>query len=156
MSNMSTKTIQKVDDSEIFKMHAFIAIIDRMADEMLNSQFNLSYSQLMILFMVDKRKEIIQKDISNCLGVTEAAISKQIENMVQVGYLLRTPDPTNRRKNQIVLTAEGKDIFDRANLFLVQKAEDIFVVLGPEERQVLDSVLDKLISKIQILLKTNS
>lgn len=153
MSNMPTKTFQKVDDSEIFKMHAFIAVMDRMADEMLNSNFNLSYSQLMILFMVDKRKEMIQKDISKCLGLTEAAISKQIENMVQVGYLLRTPDPSNRRKNQIVLTPEGEDIFNRANQFLVQKAEDIFIVLDPPERQVLDLVLDKLLSKIQILLK---
>jgi len=153
MSNMPTKTFQKVDDSEIFKMHAFIAMVDRMADEMLNSNFNLSYSQLMILFMVDKQKEIIQKDISNCLGVTEAAVSKQIENMVQIGYLLRTPDPSNRRKNQIVLTAVGQDIFDQANRFLVQKAEDIFTILEPSERQVLDLALDKLLSKIQILLK---
>ena len=150
---MSTKTFQKVDDSEIFKMHAFIAVMDRKADEMLNSNFNLCYSQLMILFMVDKRKEMIQKDISRCLGLTEAAISKQVENMVKVGYLLRTPDPNNRRKNQIVLTPAGEDIFNRANQFLVQKAENIFTVLDPQERQVLDLVLDKLLSKIQILLK---
>jgi len=138
-------------DSEMHKMHALISITDRMADEILNNSQEVSYSQLIIMFMLDKYSSLSQNKLSKCLGLTEAAVSKQIENMFVKGFLVRQVDPVNRRQNQIFLTETGKKIFISANQHLIVKAEDIFEVLSTSERAVFNTVLDKLLVKTKTL-----
>ena len=140
-----------VQDSEMYKMHTLISIIDRMADEILNNSQEISYSQLVIMFVLDKHQQMSQKELSKCLGLTEAAVSKQIENMFVKNYLVRQSDPTNRRKNNIFLTDSGKKIFLGANQHLVDKAEDIFKVLNHHEREIFNTVLDKLLTQTNAL-----
>jgi DNA-binding MarR family transcriptional regulator len=135
-----------ISETEIHKMHALISIVDRMADEILSSAQEISYSQFIILFMVDRHNQMSQKELSKCLGLTEAAVSKQIENMFVKNFLFREVDPENRRRNNISLTDSGKKIFTLANEHLIQKAEDIFIVLNDTERTLFNTVLDKLLS----------
>jgi DNA-binding MarR family transcriptional regulator len=136
-----------ISETEIHKMHALISIIDRIADELLNNSQEISYSQFIILFMLDRHSQLSQKELSKCLGLTEAAVSKQIENMFVKNFLFREVDPENRRRNNITLTDFGKKIFLSANQLLIQKAEEIFMVLNNNEREVFNSVLDKLLNQ---------
>jgi len=144
--------IKNVKDTEIYKLHVLISILDRSADEMLNSQYGLSYSQLMIMFMLDKYKQLNQKELSLCMGLTEAAVSKQIENMFHKEYLVREVDPKNRRKNMVFLTKSGQIIFDKANELLMARAEEIFQVLDSGEREILNKVLNKLLEQTNLLI----
>ncbi len=138
-------------ENEMHKMHALISITDRMADDFLSASQEVSYSQLIILFMLDKYGSLSQNKLSKCLGLTEAAVSKQIENMSVKGFLVRQVDPTNRRQNQIFLTENGKKNFISANLLLISKAEEFFKVLSIDERAIFNVILDKLLDKTKSL-----
>jgi DNA-binding MarR family transcriptional regulator len=48
------------------------------------------------------------------LGVSRQAASKLADEMVQRGYLLRAPDPGDRRRTRLRLSAKGRRVRERA------------------------------------------
>jgi len=54
--------------------------------------------------------------LAELLGVTRQAASKLADEMVQRGYLLRSPDPGDRRRIRLRLSAKGRRVRERAAL----------------------------------------
>jgi DNA-binding MarR family transcriptional regulator len=48
------------------------------------------------------------------LGVSRQAASKLADEMVHRGYLLRAPDPDDRRRTRLRLSAKGRRVRERA------------------------------------------
>jgi len=53
-------------------------------------------------------------DISENLGVTNAAISQSLEKLVQMGLVSREENPRDRRSKQIFLTPRGEKILEES------------------------------------------
>jgi DNA-binding MarR family transcriptional regulator len=54
------------------------------------------------------REEAGLGDLANRLRVSKQAMSRVVELLVQRGYCLRTPDPTDGRRSALVLTDRGR------------------------------------------------
>jgi DNA-binding MarR family transcriptional regulator len=52
--------------------------------------------------------------LAELLGVTRQAASKLADEMVGRGYLLRAPDPADRRRTRLRLSAKGRRVRERA------------------------------------------
>jgi len=52
--------------------------------------------------------------LAELLGVTRQAASKLADEMVGRGYLLRAPDPSDRRRTRLRLSAKGRRVRERA------------------------------------------
>jgi DNA-binding MarR family transcriptional regulator len=52
--------------------------------------------------------------LAELLGVTRQAASKLADEMVGRGYLLRAPDPADRRRTRLRLSAKGRRVRQRA------------------------------------------
>jgi DNA-binding MarR family transcriptional regulator len=52
--------------------------------------------------------------LAELLGVSRQAASKLADEMVQRGYLLRAPDPDDRRRTHLRLSAKGRRVRQRA------------------------------------------
>jgi DNA-binding MarR family transcriptional regulator len=56
----------------------------------------------------------LRQDLASDLGITKQAVSQLIDTMVTRGYLNRTPDPDDRRRISLELTARGHRVLDAA------------------------------------------
>jgi DNA-binding MarR family transcriptional regulator len=52
--------------------------------------------------------------LAELLGVSRQAASKLADEMVERGYLLRAPDPDDRRRTRLRLSAKGRRVRERA------------------------------------------
>jgi DNA-binding MarR family transcriptional regulator len=52
--------------------------------------------------------------LAELLGVSRQAASKVSDEMVRRGYLLRAPDPDDRRRTRLRLSAKGRRVRERA------------------------------------------
>jgi DNA-binding MarR family transcriptional regulator len=52
--------------------------------------------------------------LAELLGVSRQAASKLADEMVRRGYLLRAPDPADRRRTRLRLSAKGRRVRERA------------------------------------------
>lgn len=70
-----------------------------------------------VLAILATEGECRQTDLANRLCVSQSALSRQIADLVDLGYIDRTPDPDDKRASRVRVSAEGQEklkvIWDR-------------------------------------------
>jgi DNA-binding MarR family transcriptional regulator len=66
-----------------------------------------------VIRAVDAEQPTVTR-LAELLGVSRQAASKLADEMVQRGYLLRAPDPGDRRRAHLRLSAKGRRVRERA------------------------------------------
>ncbi len=90
-------------------------------------------------------------DIGSDLGVTSAAASQMLDRLVQLGIILRTEDPRDRRVKQIELTPKGHSILEESFRVRDSWLADLTEVLSAEEKEQILAGLKILIEKTRQL-----
>lgn len=109
---------------------------------------NLSMSQLGALLHLHRAGACAVSNISEDLGVTNAAVSQMLDRLVRNGLVLRGEDPADRRSKRIELTAKGREMIHgtmkaRREWFLALAG-----TLTEEERSVATGTLRILVDRM--------
>lgn len=108
---------------------------------------NYSIPQLKALIHLSHHQECNVSGLSEEFGVTNAAISQILEKLVQLGFVLRTEDPQDRRQKILVLTEEGKEIAQESQREREKWLSELVNSLSEEEKEQVDAALRLLITK---------
>lgn len=73
----------------------------------------LSFSQVNTLMRLHFAGQADISDISEQMGITKAAVSQLVEQMVWLGLLDRIPDPIDRRIKRLALTPKGHALAEK-------------------------------------------
>jgi DNA-binding MarR family transcriptional regulator len=120
---------------------------------MLSKKKSLSFSQFLILvgFHCGNESTGSQSAIAERLHLTEATVSRHISTLVELGFLSRAEDKTNRRKHVIVITAKGKNAFKKSAELIHKELDAIFSSIKEKDRTNImknfSAVLIKLLGK---------
>jgi DNA-binding MarR family transcriptional regulator len=84
-------------------------------------------------------------DLARGANITPQAMGELIDELEELGYVERRPDPTDRRAKLIVLTDRGKACI-AAGISTIERIEErIDAVLGEDGHRQLRSLLGKLL-----------
>jgi DNA-binding MarR family transcriptional regulator len=72
-----------------------------------------------------------------------------VDELEELGYVTRQPDPTDRRAKLIVLTHEGRAAVEAGRRTIVGLESRITEILGAERHQALREMLAKLLAEGQ-------
>jgi DNA-binding MarR family transcriptional regulator len=72
-----------------------------------------------------------------------------IDELEELGYVTRQPDPTDRRAKLIVLTDEGRAAVEAGRQTIVGLEQRITEILGEKGHQALREMLNKLLAEGQ-------
>lgn len=131
----------------LVKLHKVTFLLDRITDSTLQKGMGLSFSHFLILMALGRRT-LSQRDIAEFHGITEAAVSRQIELLRKKGFLDRQTDATNRRKHVIVLTRRGELQLAKALTLLQKKFDTVMNVWSKREQEQLIDLLHRLLVRI--------
>jgi DNA-binding MarR family transcriptional regulator len=108
----------------------------------------LSMPQIGTLFHLTRGGTSGISNISDDLGVSNAATSQMLDRLVQQELILRSEDPDDRRVKKIVLTEKGQRILEE--LIQVRQAwvEELAVALSPGEKEQIVAAFKILIAKV--------
>ena len=112
---------------------------------------NYSIPQLKALMHLAHHQECNVSGLGEEFGVTNAAISQVMDKLVQLGLVLRTEDPPDRRHKVLVLTEEGKQIAQESQTERQKWLLQLIATLSEEERAKINAALRLLISKSENL-----
>ena len=85
--------------------------------------------------------------ISDHLGVTNAAVSQSLDDLVQQGLTLRIEHPQDRRNKRLSLTPKGREVL-QAGLDAQQAWMDVLQQLTDDEAAQLSAALRLLAEKL--------
>lgn len=84
-------------------------------------------------------------ELARGANMTPQAMGELVDELEQMGYLVRRPDPTDRRAKLIVLTAKGQDCI-AAGIATIQDLETrLTEILGDRGHRQLRRLLQKLL-----------
>ncbi len=78
-------------------------------------EFNLNVTQWVVLQGINELGEARQTDLGKRVQLDDATITRQIDNLVKVGLIKRSPAVDDRRTQMVSLTPKGKKQLPRLN-----------------------------------------
>lgn len=135
----------QIENKLAVKIHKTAYALGKMAGKIVSEEVGLSFPQFMILTGVKYHPHCSQKDIADFRQLTEAAVSKQVDSLVEAGFLARKVNPDNRRAHDLELTPQGAKIQDKAEQRVLLRYEEVFDRLHTDQQQQLHTTLDKLL-----------
>lgn len=91
----------------LFQIHNLDLLLSRVLDKELSFTLKITFSQYIILSLLENTPRINQKSICNKLGVSEAAISKQIKILFKKQFIQVLVPDHNKNHKIISLTESG-------------------------------------------------
>ncbi|HJQ78155.1 MAG TPA: MarR family transcriptional regulator [Acidimicrobiia bacterium] len=86
-------------------------------------------------------------ELANRANITPQAMGELVDELEELGYVSRQPDPTDRRAKLIVLTDEGRAAVEAGRQTIVGLEQRITEILGEKGHRTLREMLIKLLAE---------
>ncbi|PSR70019.1 MarR family transcriptional regulator [Nocardia sp. MDA0666] len=98
-----------------------------------------------ILAALDEFGPDSQVRIGQRCGIDQSDMNTMLNELTQRGHVVRTPDPSDRRRNRITLTAAGRRRLKELDTTLTEVQHDILRALSSTERDTLTQLLTRIL-----------
>jgi MarR family transcriptional regulator, lower aerobic nicotinate degradation pathway regulator len=90
-----------------------------------------------------------QATLGRHTGIDRSDVVAALNELVDDGYVERTPDPADGRRNIITITASGRRQHKRLTTLVAKAQDEIFAALSPTDRKRLTTLLARVLSHHQ-------
>lgn len=102
-----------------------------------------------LYFLLSSKNEVASPSkLSDLVGMSRANMTKVLESLVKDGLITREVESRDARRAVIRATPEGRKIALDATLKTIEPLQMAFSGLTPEEQEMLDILLRKLIGTL--------
>ena len=111
-------------------------------------EFNLNRISFLALVMLVSSggKPLNPSDLADATGESRANVTRICDELVAKSLLRREPNPEDRRRIDLYLAPHGEELVDRAMPKIQNYAFAPFCELSAEERNLLESMLKRLLT----------
>lgn len=105
------------------------------------AQGAVTANQFTILRILARQPGLAAKGFARILNISPAAVSKNLDHLVELGLVARDPHPSDRRSATLVLQEPGRELLQRFDRIATGKISGILAHFTTEEKvQLLDHV----------------
>ena len=97
---------------------------------------------------------ISQNEIAKQTGTDKSIIVSIIDQLEELGWAVRTPSATDKRRHALYPTKLGQAELDRIGADINAKEQALLADVSPEDLQDLFAILDRMHASCQRVLKT--
>lgn len=124
-----------------YRIHHVASLLERRAEQLLQEQFGIGFSQFKILMALKWKTNVQQRQIAESLGQTEASVSRQIKMMHEQGLLANHVSAGNRRQRITSLSLAGDKMAEAAMKVLGDYQNEIFSELtAAHQKDLVDAL----------------
>ncbi|MFD5324834.1 MarR family winged helix-turn-helix transcriptional regulator [Streptomyces sp. NPDC127092] len=119
---------------------------DRMVSERLAAEDARKWHYA-VLVSLDEFGPTSQAGLSRRTGIYRSDLVSVINELEERGHVARTPDPDDRRRNVVTLTAQGRRQLKRLDKILAEAQDELLAPLSVAERALLVGLLERVLSR---------
>lgn len=112
---------------------------------------SLTIDQSILILKLIDNPEISQKNLAKLLFKDVASVTRMIELLVKTEFIIREPNPNDRRQNNLIITAKAKKIMKKVSKII--KANRDFALKDISDKEIekckktLNAILNNLGNK---------
>jgi DNA-binding MarR family transcriptional regulator len=111
-------------------------------------QLGISQGELKILLRLTRGARS-QGDIAKTLLVSTGTMTNQLDKLQAAGFVVRSPDPTDRRGKLVEMTPMGRETLDNYVNVQAKRERQLIGGLSPQERSEFNVLLRKLLASLR-------
>lgn len=124
------------------------ALMKQSTKEFENQEVNISPEQHYILRILTSQEESIQSDLAEIMQKDKSAIMRHVDQLENLGFVIRVNDAVDRRKKHIVITETGSEV--------LKKCEEVITNLMGKNMQDISEEELSTFKKVLLKLKENA
>ena len=132
-------------------IHDIYVLLDA-GDRRVLEQFKLTPSQYRVLTLLAAEPEWRLIDLSQAMLCARSTITRVVDGLEAAGLVCRIDHPADRRAQRLTLTAEGRELLDRAQVAHAQSLEQRLGVANIDVQENLMSLLHSLCAHLSVHL----
>ena len=145
MSGQDGRDISILTDMLSFQLRMLSFALNRAYDDAFSAtEASSGTGKLTTLLLVAANPRISQTEVGRVLGKDRARMVRIVNHLERAGLLRRDPDPGERRRNALTLTARGRAQIDRYMAIALTYDTNFFAPLTKAERGSLARIARKL------------
>lgn len=117
----------------------------RLIGERMHAAGVASRSYYSLLLALSEAGPMSQADLGRRVGLDRSDVTAAVTDLEAKGYLERTPDPVDRRRNLVRSTADGEEFLTRLDAEVAAAQETLLEPLSPREREALLGMLTRVV-----------
>lgn len=98
-----------------------------------------------LLATLDEVGPASQATLSRRTMIDRSDIVAAINDLAKQGYVERTPDPTDRRRNAVTITPAGRRQLRKLDRLVARAQDELLAPLSPDEREQLVRLLTRVV-----------
>lgn len=117
--------------------------------ELKDANYNLTFEQALVVFLLNFYDGLTQRDIAISLDKDSPSITRLIDELEGLKMLERKSDPNDRRAKNIYLTKKGKDVVPGIIEVTKVAFKKAFKGISENEINVMQSVLKRMMDNMR-------
>ena len=105
------------------------------------TSFELKPNQVGILFILECKGKLSQKELASKIGVTPPSMTVALRKLEEQGFIVREPDEEDQRVVRICLSKKGKDCIEEIHRSMDGMEELVYRGMSQEERLLFRRLL---------------
>ncbi|HMX87664.1 MAG: MarR family winged helix-turn-helix transcriptional regulator [Saprospiraceae bacterium] len=140
------QSMARYDGIDLFELlrAPSLFMIEQLRRQSGNHVDQLSDTQLMILFAVDREFGSQQTQLAQAIGITKQSVGASIEVLIQKKYLVKQKDPLDGRATLIRLTDKGWKLIETSRDILKEISTRWKEIIGAKNYKRLHNTLGEL------------
>ncbi|GAA3159342.1 MULTISPECIES: MarR family winged helix-turn-helix transcriptional regulator [Streptomyces] len=98
-----------------------------------------------VLSAVAESGPVSQAELGRTVGIDPKDMVTVVTDLQRDGLVTRTPDPADRRKNAVALSAQGRRVLRRTQRLGDRANDELTAALTPAEREQLIALLTRIV-----------
>ncbi|WAM31843.1 MarR family winged helix-turn-helix transcriptional regulator [Caldicellulosiruptor naganoensis] len=114
-------------------------------EELFDYHESLTFGEQQVIMVLSENSQpMTMKDIASELGISPSTLTGIVDKLVEKELVKREIDLQDRRKVQVFLTENGKNLVEKIIEFRSRVLEPILKNLSPEEIDLLKKIVQKI------------
>jgi DNA-binding MarR family transcriptional regulator len=94
--------------------------------------------------MIDSNSQLIQQDIAHHLQKDKSLIVRQMNGLIEKGYVIRRANKADKRKKNLTLTPKGTEMMNRITELSFEVSNKLLSGIEVEDYNAFRRVLNKI------------
>jgi len=124
--------------------------VSRGIAETYEKRFGLSVTEWRVIAIIGRYPGLSASEVAQRAAMDKVAISRAVRRLLDQGRIQREHNDADRRTRHLQLSRSGKQIYDEIVPAALAYEQRIRAALTPEENRVLERLIDKIGTAVQM------
>jgi len=108
------------------------------------ADLDIGYGHVAFILTLNRKDGLSQEELSETFSIDKTTTARAIKKLVELGYILRSPDAFDKRIQHLHLTAKSNDIIPFITQFLRTWTKVLSNGFTEDERQLITGFLKRM------------